>query len=110
MLHVSVTWSLLGQRCQPPYSSCLLPSLDLKSELRYIVSHGAGLNPSIVSAVLSDQLPGVKVKSGADEATPDKIDGSRLRALGLELRSKYETVVDMASALIALKIVQLPAS
>ena len=76
--------------------------------LRYIVSHSAGLNPSKVSSALTSQLPGVKVLPGSNEPTPEKIDGSHLKNLGLELHPMYETVVDMASALIALQIVKLP--
>ena len=55
--------------------------------------------------MLKEQLPGVKVQHGKHEATPDKIDGCRLKSLGLKLFPMYETVVDMAAALIALHIV-----
>ena len=77
--------------------------------LRYIVSHASGVNPSRVSAVLTEELPGIKVLPGSDEATPDMIDGSRLKSLGLQqLYPMYETIIDMAAAMIALQIVMRP--
>ena len=76
-------------------------------ECRYIVSHRRGLNPHDVSQWLSEAYPQAKIKPGEQLDTPERMDGSRLKDLGIVLRQPRETLLDMAAVLLALGLVKL---
>ena len=84
-----------------------LAACSLAALRRYIVSHRSGLNPADVSRWLSEAFPKAKIQPGKDEETPERMDDSRQKELGLVLRHPRETLVDMAAVLLALGIAKL---
>ena len=60
-----------------------------------------------MSRWLSEAFPQARVQPGSAADTPERMDDSRLRELGLALRPVKETLVDMAAVLLALGLVSL---